>query len=399
MKTDNEERWIVEDRKAIRNPKKLKDYIRLTDEQLADLMEIRKVFRMKITPYYLNLINKEDPDDPLLKMCLPDKNEMIVRKGELDDPIGDINQELDNHPTPLITHRYPDRVLLFPTPFCGGYCRYCFRRRLAGNPDYKYKKSLLEDAFSYLEKTSTIREVILSGGDPLMLYDDELFSLLGRLKAIPHIRTIRIHTRMPVWNPYRITDDLAEGLTRFQPIWIVTHFNHPNELSDTAIEHISKLIDRGIMVLNQGVLLKGVNDTLEVQRELLLTLIENRIKPYYLHYLDKAEGISHFRTDIKTGIDILKELRGTVPGYAIPHYILDIPRGYGKVPFQYHYINEDEKGNIIVETPEGDYVPYSEYCDEKSMGMKEDADVKPIMLFSEEDKEHLKEVLKNGNGK
>ncbi len=399
MKNEQEERWIIEDRNAIRNPQKLKKHINIDDRRLNDLMEVRKVFQMKITPYYLSLIDKDDPNDPLLKMCLPHKDELIVRDGELNDPIGDINDELKNHPTPLITHRYPDRALLFPTPFCGGYCRYCFRRRLAGNPDYKYKKSFLEDAFKYLEKTNSIIEVILSGGDPFMLRDEELFNILERLKTISHIRTIRIHTKMPVWNPYRITDDLAEGLTKFHPLWIVTHINHPNELSDTAKKHISRLIDRGIMVLNQWVLLKGVNDSVEVQRELVLTLISSRIKPYYLHYLDKAKGISHFKTDIIKGINILKELRGTVPGYAIPHYILDIPSGYGKVPFQFHYLNEDENGNIIVETPEGNYIPYPKNIDEKAVELKDYSNVNPIVLFSEEEKEHLKEVLENGNTK
>ena len=230
-----------------------------------------------------------------------------------------------------------------------------------------------------------------------MLHDDQLLNIIERLRKISHIITIRIHTRMPVWNPYRVTDKLAENLSRFHPLWVVTHINHSRELSDIAKKHIAKFVDNGIMVMNQWVLLKGVNDSVKVQRELIWALIKARIKPYYLHHLDKAEGISHFRTSIRKGIKILKELRGTVPGYAIPHYIVDLPGGYGKVPIQFHYLNEDENNNIIIESPEGKFIPYVDGVEDTPIDIEESSKINPINLFTEDEKEKLHQIIENGN--
>jgi len=389
-------RWLKENDEAIRTPEELAEFLGLGEEELSNVKRVCGAFQIKIPRYYLGLADKGNPDDPIKKICIPRIDELDFKDGELDDPIGDTNEDLRNQPTPLITHRYPDRALMFPTPFCGGYCRHCFRRRLAGKAEFKPRADLLEDAFSYLEKTESIREVILTGGDPLMLNDAELFAILDRLKGIDHIRTLRIHSRMPVWNPFRITNELAEGLRRYHPLWIVTHFNHPKEISEIAKEHIAKLVDHGIMVLNQEVLLKGVNDSVKVQKELSWALIGARVKPYYMHHLDKAKGISHFRTSIKRGIEILKGMRGEVPGYAIPHYILDIPGGFGKVPLQYHYLNEDDRGRTIVETPDGEFLEYPEDLDEIPDEITRLKKLEPLALYSDSEMEKIDELRENG---
>jgi len=386
-------RWLEEQKYSISTPEQLADKIDISGKELAQLQKVCSRFRMQITPYYLDLIDFDDPKDPLRKMAVPDIRELRFRKGELADPIGDTNEDLDNQPVKAITHRYEDRVLLYPTPECGGYCRYCFRRRLAGKEDFQLTKKQLDKALDYIEKHNEIHEVILTGGDPLMLIDEKVFAILDRLKAMEHVWTIRIHTRMPVWNPYRITDELAEGLKRFNPVWIVTHFNHPRELSDIAVEHIAKLVDNGIPVLNQGVLLKGVNDDIETQRELNWALVRARVKPYYMHHLDKAQGISHFRASIKRGMNILRELRGTIPGYCIPHFILDIPGGYGKIPMQYHYLNSNGNGGIIVETPFNELRKYEDGVDQKAGEARDLDEMKPLELYPEEIMEKI-----GGNG-
>jgi len=377
-------KWLEQQKNAIQTPEELANKIKLNEKNMKDLKTVCSRFRMQITPYYLDLINWDDQKDPLRKLAVPDIRELKVKDGELADPIGDTNEELDNQPVQAITHRYEDRVLLYPTPECGGYCRHCFRRRLAGKKDFQLTQKQLDKALDYIGKHDEIHEVIMTGGDPLMLVDRKIFAILDRIKEMPHIWTIRIHTRMPVWNPYRITDKLAEGLRKYNPVWIVTHFNHPRELTDLAVEHLAKFVDNGINVLNQGVLLKGVNDDVETQRKLNWALIKARVKPYYMHHLDKAEGISHFRVGIKRGMKILRELRGTIPGYAIPHYILDIPGGYGKIPMQYHYLSTDGDGSIIVESPFSDLRTYEDGVNEKAEDANGVEEMKPIEMYPDE---------------
>jgi lysine 2,3-aminomutase len=374
--------WKKQEKNAIRSLDELAKFVNFTKKELKNLEKVCSTFCMKITPYYLNLIDKNNPKDPLKLMAIPSIKELNIKKGEMEDPIGDTNPELDNQPEKAITHRYHDRVLLYPTPECGGYCRHCFRRRLAGNQDHRLSDDQLKTAIDYIKSNDIIHEVILTGGDPLMLSDAKLMSILNTINKIPHVWTIRIHTRMPVWNPYRITDDLVNKLKKIKPLWVVTHFNHPKEVSGIAVKHTQKLIDNGIMVLNQAVLLKNVNDSADLQRELSWTLIKARIKPYYLHQLDKAKGTSHFRVGVKRGLKILRDIRGTVPGYGIPHYIIDLPGGYGKIPIQYHYLNEDGKGTIIAETPSGNLRPYVDGVDEKPVDIKKVGKLKPSEFYS-----------------
>jgi lysine 2,3-aminomutase len=209
--------WIKQDRNAIQASDTLRNFVSMNDEEIDELDRLCDRFQMKIPQYYLDLINPDDPDDPIRKMCIPSPEEFQIKKGELEDPIGDTNESLNNQPVKAITHRYPDRVLLYPTPLCGGYCRFCFRKRLAGKEEYSLNKSELKAGIDYIRSQPSIKEVILTGGDPLMLGDDKLISILEEVRAIPHIWTIRIHTRMPVWNPYRITHELVEGLAKQHP--------------------------------------------------------------------------------------------------------------------------------------------------------------------------------------
>lgn len=399
MKTDNvpgydiqkaaktgDDEWLRQNDRAIRTPEQLCELIpELTFKSLKDIRKACDKFQMKATPYYLGLVNRNNiPNDPIWKMAVPSTRELKVLPSELADPIGDTNKSLNNQPVPMLTHRYPDRVLLYPTPMCGTYCRHCFRRRLAGKDEFVPKPDGLRQALKYIAEHREIHEVILTGGDPLLTMDEQLFELLDSIKKIRHIRTIRIHSRMPVVNPYRLTSSLAKGLGQFRPLWLVTHFNHANEITRLTAKGIDRLLKAGIPVLNQGVLLKGVNDNAESLRELGWKLIETNIKPYYLHHLDRARGISHFRVGVKRGLRILKELRGTMPGYAIPDYILDIPRGYGKVPLQYHYLSTDDEGRIYAETPEGDYRLYPDTAPEDPEAPSDIPTLSPFSAYPDE---------------
>lgn len=392
---DETPEWVRQERAAVRTVAQLAEHLSLSPTEYRNISKACERFQMKIPPYYMSLMDPDNPTCPIRRQAVPDVRELKVLPSELADPIGDVNEELHNQPVPALTHRYPDRVLIYPTPLCGNYCRHCFRRRLAGNREFSPTPKQLETAFRYVEQHSEIHEVILTGGDPLMLSDDHLVAILSRLKSIPHVRALRIHSRMPVVNPYRITEQLAERLREFHPLWLVTHFNHPKEVSETAKEHIGYLVDRGIPVLNQGVLLKGINDNADTLRELGWRLIEARVKPYYLHHLDRAEGLSHFRVGVRKGLRLLRQLRGTVPGYAIPSYILDIPKGYGKIPLQYHYLSTDEKERVYVETPDGDYVLYADMDEDNPNPPKQVPRISPIELYPQEDKlnERLEKVV------
>lgn len=350
--------WRKQDKNSVSDLDELKKVISLSPNESEQLEKVCNIFRMKITRYYLNLIDKKDPLDPLRKMAVPHVKERVIKKDESDDPIGDENT--DHHPIKAITHRYPDRVLLYPTPECGGHCRYCFRRRMAGNSGYRVSENELAAGYDYIKKNDAVHEVILSGGDPLMSGDYRLKEILESLRKIPHVWTLRIHTRMPAWNPFRITERLVGILSKAKPLCVVTHFNHARELTDIAVKYLARLRDSGIMLLNQSVLLKGVNDSTYEQIRLGWALIRAGVKPYYLHHLDKAKGTSHFRVDMTTGKQIQKQMRGALPGYAIPHYVLDIPGGYGKIPLEYDFLTTDEKGRCVAETRFGEFRPYQE---------------------------------------
>lgn len=302
----------------------------------ADAPALRAVvarFQVLVSDYYLSLIDPTDPDCPIRKQALPDVAELLFAAGERPDPIGDAAHA----PTRLLVHRYPDRALLFPTFRCPMYCRYCFRK-VALNDDPIRLRRDLDASLAYLRAHPEIREVILSGGDPLMLSDERLDDLLGRLRAIPSVRRLRIHTRFPVTLPMRVDDRLAARLAAHRPLYVVAHFNHPRELTEEATRAVGALVDAGLTVLNQAVLLAGVNDDPAVLADLFEGLLDRQVRPYYLHHPDLTVGTSHFRVSLERGLAISRALRGRLTGLAWPTYVIDIPGGGGKVPVDSDFV-------------------------------------------------------------
>ncbi|MDP6616644.1 MAG: lysine-2,3-aminomutase-like protein, partial [Gammaproteobacteria bacterium] len=308
-----------------------------------------------ITEPMQDLVDPADPDDPIAKQFMPDVRELAEHPDELCDPIGD-----DRHsPVPGIVHRYPDRLLLTPIRVCPVYCRFCFRRETVGQQDNGLLSTAeLETALDYIRTHKEVWEVILSGGDPLLLSPRRLQKIVAELGQIDHIKVIRIHTRVPVVSPERITTELINILKQAKALFVILHTNHPRELITDARQACARLIDKGVPMLSQSVLLKGINDDAAVLEELLRTLVENRIKPYYLHHADRARGTSHFRTTIDDGQKIMRQLRGRVSGLCQPEYVLDIPGGHGKVPVGPQWISEHGSANYTVTDPDGEIHSY-----------------------------------------
>ncbi|NQV40970.1 MAG: KamA family radical SAM protein [Candidatus Marinimicrobia bacterium] len=301
--------------------------------------EITSTYRMGITPYYFDLINQYDDTDPIYRQIVPTVEELNISTDELDDPIGDENPARGSRPLKALIHRYTNRVLLIPTAQCAVYCRFCFRKRLVGDTAHNAREEDLQAAYDYIRAHPEIEEVILTGGDPLTLGDQALHRILKELDDIQHLRVIRIHSRLPVVNPFRLTPELGEIISSLvKPVWVSAHFNHPSEITETARKHILNWVSMGIPFLNQTVLLQGVNDSAEVLKELFLSLIEMKVKPYYLHQADMVQGTGHLRVSRGHGLDILKELQGEVPGYALPHYVQDRSDGSGKIPLQNQWV-------------------------------------------------------------
>lgn len=305
------------------------------DKRVAEKLD--RFFQARINPYYLSLIRY--PGDPIWLQCVPDENELIDIDAP-EDPLGEDSMS----PVPNITHRYPDRVLFLTTSQCGMYCRFCTRKRKVGDSS-KISMRGLESAFKYIEEHKEIRDVILSGGDPLMLTDTMLEKILQRLRSIPHVEIIRLGTRMPVVLPHRITPRLVKMLKKYHPIYVNTHFNHPWEITPESRRACELLADAGIPVGNQTVLMKGVNDDPEVIKELFRKLLLIRVRPYYLYQADLTKGANHFRTPVKVGLEIMDKLRGHTSGLAVPYYVIDAPGGGGKIPLlpQYILYQDDEK--------------------------------------------------------
>lgn len=315
-------------------------------------------FRMAVTPYYAALIDPQNPDDPIRRQAVPSIREMQVFPWEMADPL---NEEAQS-PVGNIVHRYPDRVLFTVTRHCAMYCRHCTRRRLVGEEDYAISAGEIHAALDYIRRTHAIRDVLVSGGDPLTLPDGQLNSILAGLRGIDHIEIIRIGTRVPVTMPMRVTSGLLKMLRQYQPIWINTHFNHPRELTGAAIAAAARIVDAGIPLGNQSVLLKGVNDDRETMRELLLRLVKARVRPYYLYQCDLSEGLQHFRTDVRTGIDIIEGLIGSISGYAVPKFVIDAPGGGGKVPINPEYILSIDDEKVVMRNYRGELYEYAQPC-------------------------------------
>jgi lysine 2,3-aminomutase len=320
--------WRWQNSNRIRTVTDLARIIRLSQDEASAIKQHQGPLPMGIGPYYAGLLDEHDPNQPLRRTVVPVSAEYIRSLGEADDPLG----EDDDSPVPGIVHRYPDRVLLLATGICSTYCRYCTRSRLVGaSGERSVKKSHLEQAITYIETTPAVRDVLISGGDPLSLDDDKLNWLLGRLRRIPHIEFLRIGTKMPAVLPQRITPALARILKRYRP-WLSIHFAHPDELTPEVTEACGRLANAGIPLGSQTVLLKGVNDEVDTLRRLFQGLLRIRVKPYYLYQCDPISGSAHFRTPVEKGLEMIRGLRGHTTGYAVPTYVIDAPGGGGKIP-------------------------------------------------------------------
>ncbi|MBP2652500.1 MAG: lysine 2,3-aminomutase YodO family protein [Firmicutes bacterium] len=331
--------------------------VRFAKAERAELEKTIAKFPLSITPYYLSLIDADDfRNDPVFKQAFPSVEELEVDECELADPLA----EDTDSPVPGITHRYPDRVLFYISHVCSMYCRHCTRKRKVGDHDAIPSKAEVIKGIKYIANNPQIRDCLLSGGDPLMLPDKYLDWILTELRKIPHLEVIRIGTRMPVVLPYRITDELVAILKKHHPIWINTHFNHPKELSQASKAALQKLADAGIPLGNQSVLLAGVNDCPLIMKKLVHKLVKNRVRPYYLYQCDLSEGLSHFRTSVGRGIEIIESLIGHTSGFAVPTYVVDAPGGGGKIPAMPNYLISWSANKVILRNYEGVITTYKE---------------------------------------
>ena len=356
----NDWKWQVKHR--IETLEELKKYLPLTSEEEEGVKKSLKTLRMAITPYYLTLINPDDPDCPVRKQAIPTGAETHQSAADLLDPL----HEDEDSPIPGLTHRYPDRVLLLITDMCSMYCRHCTRRRFAGHKDGETSSDNVQKAIDYIARTPQVRDVLLSGGDALMVSDARLESIIQRLRVIPHVEIIRIGSRVPVVCPQRITDDLVNMLKKYHPIWLNTHFNHPNEVTPEATEACAKMANAGIPLGNQSVLLRGVNDCVNIMKKLVHNLVMMRVRPYYIYQCDLSMGLEHFRTPVSKGIEIVEGLRGHTSGYAVPTFVVDAPGGGGKTPVMPTYVISQSPGRVVLRNFEGVITTYTEPTDYKN---------------------------------
>ncbi|MCU0796224.1 MAG: KamA family radical SAM protein [Akkermansiaceae bacterium] len=334
----------------------LESHLRLTDIERAGVLLAGSKLAMSITPHFFNLIDPEDPDCPIRRQVIPRLEEGWAAPEEMADPCGE-----DSHmPVPGLVHRYPDRVLFLVTDRCASYCRYCTRSRVVSGVGEQHLETQWEAAFRYLENTPQVRDVLLSGGDPLLFSDSRLEKILTRLRSIPHIEFVRIGSRIPIFLPQRITPALCEMLRKFHPLFISIHTNHPKELTTEVRDALGRLADAGIPLGNQSVLLRGVNDSVEVQRALLHKLLRCRVKPYYLYQCDLIHGSSHLRTHVSEGLEIMDRLRGHTTGYAVPQFVVDGPGGGGKIPLNPEYVLEHRDRKTLLRNYEGRTFEYPE---------------------------------------
>jgi lysine 2,3-aminomutase len=337
--------------------------ITFTEKEHKELEKTIRKFPLSITPYYASLIKKENyRNDSIFKQAFPNPAELKISKYDMKDPL----HEDKDSPTKGITHRYPDRVLFLVSNRCAMYCRHCTRKRKVGDPDYIPSKQQIIRGIRYIENNRQIRDVLLSGGDPLMLPDDFLDWILTELNSIPHIEVVRIGSRIPVVLPYRITDELVQMLKKHHPLWLNTQFNHPRELTLSSREALNKLANAGIPLGNQSVLLAGVNDCPQIMKKLNQELVQNRVRPYYLFQCDLSEGLTHFRTSIGKGIEIMESLVGHTSGFAVPKYVIDAPGGGGKIPVMPNYIISWSANKVVLRNYEGVITTYKEPDNYKS---------------------------------
>lgn len=341
--------WIWQLKNRITTVEQLEQYLTLTPEEKAGCAFASQKLALAITPYFFNLIDRDDPNCPIRKQVIPRAGESVLSEGEMLDSLG----EDEHSPISGLVHRYPDRVLFLVTDRCASYCRYCTRSRLVSNAqDYNFHPEY-EQGLRYIEANPQIRDVLLSGGDPLLLSDRKLEHLLSRLRAIKHVEFIRIGSRIPVFLPQRITPELAEIFRKYGPIWMSIHVNHPKEATEELRAACERLSFAGVPLGNQSVLLKGINDDVDVMKALVHRLLRMRVRPYYLYQMDLITGGAHFKADVRKGIEIIQALRGHTTGYAVPQFVIDAPGGGGKVPINPEYVEAIDDEWIVFRNYEG----------------------------------------------
>ena len=353
----NDWRWQLRNR--ITTLDGLKRIVRLSEDEIKAITGERDSLPVAVTPYYVSLLDAFDPQQALRRTVVPTMGEHLCSPGEAHDPLG----EDKDSPVPGLVHRYPDRVLFLVTEFCSTYCRYCTRSRLVGKSRKTgFRPEYWESAIAYIESTPAIRDVLISGGDPLTLSDDKLEYLLSRLRRIPHIEIIRIGTKIPVVLPHRITVTLTGMLRRYHPLWMSIHFTHPDELTSEVQDACERLAGAGIPLGSQTVLLSGINDQVDTMKRLVHGLLRCRVRPYYLYQCDPILGSAHFRTPVEKGLEIIRGLRGHTSGYAVPHYVIDAPEGGGKIPLLPEYVMGRVGVNVLLRNYEGLMYRYPDTC-------------------------------------
>lgn len=331
----------------------------------AEIKEVVKRYPMRVNPYFLGLVEKEG--DAIWKQCIPDIKELEDKEGLMDP----LNEEGDS-PIPCLTHRYPDRVLFLVSNRCAMYCRFCTRKRRVGDPFKEITREQIHKGMEYIRMHEEIRDVILSGGDPLLLQDNEIESILKELRKIRHVEIVRIGTRVPCTLPQRITPELCDMLKKYHPLYINIHFNHPREITPESAKACEMLAEAGIPLGSQTVLLKGVNDNPAVMKELMHKLLRIRVRPYYIFQCDLTKGTKHFRTQVEDGIEIMEKLRGHTSGLCVPHYVIDAPGGGGKIPVSPDYTIEQTETEVVLRNYQGKVYRYPKEPTDKSINIRED---------------------------
>ena len=341
--------WKWHFRNRITSVKELSRFIPLSDKEQSQLKLVTAKYPLAITPYYLSLIDLDNPDDPIRKQAIPCIEEISMGEMGMEDPL----EEKRDSVVPGLVHRYPDRVLMVLTDICPMLCRHCTRKREWHNGGWVRNDTEIEAMLDYIRRTPQVRDVIISGGDPLTLSTERLESIIARIRAIEHVEIIRIGTRFPVVLPQRIDAELCNMLSKYGPIWLNTHFNHYHEITPESARACDRLVRAGVPVNNQCVLLRGINDTVEIQMKLGQSLLQSKVRPYYLFQCDEVQGTEHLHTSVETGIKIMEGLRGHTSGLAIPTYVIDLPFGGGKVPMQANYVVAQSEGEIILKNYQG----------------------------------------------
>ena len=348
--------WRWQYRNRIMTADDLSKYIELSDKEKQDIEKCLGSYQMAITPYVLSLFDLDNPHDPIRRQFVPTLDELYIAPEDQRDPL---HEETDS-PCTGLTHRYPDRVLFLVTNQCSSYCRHCTRRRFAGQIDTALSQKQLDDSIEYIKNHEEVRDVLVSGGDPLILSDEKLEYILSNLRSIKHVEIIRIGTRIPIVMPQRINDELCDMLKKYHPLWINIQINHPDEITEECENACSKLLSAGIPLGNQTVLLAGVNDCVHVMRKLVRRLVQIRVRPYYIYQCDLSLGLSGFRTSVSKGIEIIEGLQGHTTGFAVPTYVIDAPGGGGKIPVMPNHIISQGYRKYVLRNFEGRITTYTE---------------------------------------